>query len=199
VNIYPKSYMRVCRRSAILMVSLLPVACSGAVTTQFVQYDASGVPELFRYGAVDRDFRTVIHGNPSAGTTEAFQTAVIDAMQGHTWGRRTNFTTTPSENARDGYRVVMVFSGEHHIGGRVVCQNPDPGTLALVTSQVHLQAAFCFEERVLSQVQVSFKSFSSLQNPVLGEAVSQAVLHLFPLRDPSRQADPSDHDIVAPP
>jgi len=52
---------------------------------------------------------------------------------------------------------------------------------------------------VLSQVQVTFVSFSSPQDPVLGEAVSQAVLHLFPLRDPSHQADPSDHDIVVPP
>ena len=45
--------MKVCWRSTIMMVSLLPLACSGAVTTQFVQYDDSGVPELFRYGAVD--------------------------------------------------------------------------------------------------------------------------------------------------
>ena len=169
--------MRVCWRSAILMVSLLLLACSGAVTTQFVQYDASGVPELFRYGAVDRDFRTVIHGNPSAGTTEAFETAVIDAMQGHTWGRRTNFTTTPGKNSEKNLWVVMAFNAD--VGVYDLCERKNISTKT-VKGPLRLQAAWCFNGREDSSVDARVDSASNTNDPRFRAIVQETVLNLFP-------------------
>jgi len=133
------------------------------------------------------EFRTVIHGNPSVAPKEAFEAAVIDTMQGHTWGPKANFSTSSSADARDGYRVVMVFSGQYHITGEAACRGADLSALPPAANRVQLQAAFCFKDRVLSQAHVTFNSFSSPEDPVLNDAVAEAVLHLFPLRDPDRE------------
>ena len=173
-------------------------ACAGATTTDFVYYERTGVRQLFRYAAADRDFRAAIYGNPSAASKEAFDAAVIAAMQGSNWGPNTNFTTTPSESAREGYRVVMVFSGDRHYGGKAACRDIDPATLAPVTGRVQLQAAFCFRDQVLSEVRVKFDAFRGLNDPALDRAVAQAVLHLFPLRDPYMEPD-NDRDVIVTP
>lgn len=180
--------------AAIFILSL--AACAGTTITEYVSYDVTGVPNHFRYAASGRDFRTEIHGNPSAVPKAAFDAAVVAAMQGKTRGTSTNFSLTPSASMRDGYRVVMVFSGDRLVGGAAACREVDAGALAPVTERVELQAAFCFEERVLSQAHVRFASFSDPQDPGLDSAVSQAVLHLFPRRDLTMQPDQSDRDPI---
>ncbi len=172
-------------RSAALALSL--AGCAAQTTTEFVNYETPGTRELFQYAAAGRDFRTVIYGNPTKAAKETFDTAVIAAMQGRNWGAPTHFTTTPSENAREGYRVVLVFSGDRHYGGAAACRDIDPAALATVSDRVELQAAFCFRDRLLSNVHVGVAAFSSPDDARLDQAVAQAVLHLFPLRDPDRR------------
>lgn len=163
--------------------------CGGTTITSPVYNVSPSGPEYFRYAAVGRDFRTEIHGNPSAAPKRVFEAAVIDAMQGHTWGRPTNFTTTPSETARDGYRVVMVFSGDRSYGGKAACGGVDAASLAPVGGRIELQAAFCYRDRMLSQSHVAFEPFGAIEGSDLDFAVSQAILQLFPLREPNSGRD----------
>ncbi len=180
-----------------LAVGVSSPSNAGATITEFVDYERPGVRSLFQYAAADRDFRTIIYGNPSAASKQAFDAAVIAAMQGRNWGPTTNFTTTPSESAHKEYRVVMIFSGERHYGGKAACGDVDPGALAPVRDRVRLQAAFCFRDRVLSEVQVKLDAFQGPNDPALDRAVAQAVLHLFPLRDPFIERD-NDRDVIVP-
>ncbi len=188
--------MRHARLATAGIFALSLAACAGATITEYVSYDVSGVPSLFRYAASGRDFRTEIHGNPSAAPKAAFDAAVVAAMQGKTRGTSTNFSLARSASMREGYRVVMVFSGDRWVGGAAACREVDAGALAPVTERVELQAAFCFRDRVLSQTHVRFAAFSDTRDPGLDRAVSQAVLHLFPLRDLTQQPDESDRDPI---
>ncbi len=158
--------------------------CSNGTITDLVYYERPGVPALFQYAAGGRDSRTVIHGNPSAASKEAFDAAVVAAMQGRNWGSPTNFTTSPSESAREGYRVVLVFSGDRYFARKALCGDVDSAALTPATGRVQLQAAFCYRERIFSQVHTNFDAFRGLDDPVLDRAVAQTVLQLFPLRDP---------------
>ena len=163
--------------------------CGGTTITSPVYNVSPSGPEYFRYAAVGRDFRTEIHGNPSAAPKQVFEAAVIDAMQGNTWDRPTKFTTTPSQTAREDYRGVMIFSGDRSYDGKAACGGVDAASLAPVGGRVELHAVFCFRDRILSQSYVSFDAFDSIADSELDFAVSQAVLHLFPLRSPDNRRD----------
>ena len=163
------------------VLSLLVSACAGATITTAVYYHKSGLPTILRYVAVDRDFLTEIHGNPSGGSKAAFDASVIAAMHGNARGRPTNFTTTPSANAREGYRIVMVFSGEPYMSTGAVCGDVDFASLKAASGRVEIKAAFCYREDVISEVHVAYPQGS----PALEDAVTQVVLSLFPLYDPT--------------
>ena len=170
------------RHAALLMaLSLVVGACVGATTTTNVYYDKVGIPEIFRYAAIDRDFLTVIHGNPSAGSKAAFDARVIAATHGNARGLPTNFTTTPSASARDGYRMVMVFSGDRYMSAKAACGDLDSTAIKPISGRVEIQAAFCYDDDVLSQVHVAYPQGA----PALEDAVTQVVLSLFPLYDPT--------------
>ena len=170
------------RPAALLMALSLAVgACASATTTTNVYYDKAGIPDIFRYAAIDRDFLTEIHGNPSSASKAAFDAMVIAATHGNARGLPTNFTTTPSANARDGYRMVMVFSGDRYISAEAVCRDVDDASLKQITGRVEIQAAFCYRDDVLSGAHVAYPQGA----PALEDAVTQVVLSLFPLYDPT--------------
>ncbi len=189
--------MKLARAAFAASFALSLAGCLGETTTLSVYYERTGVPSLFRYAASGRDFRTVIYGNPTTASQDAFDAAVIAAMQGRNWGPETNFTTTPSDDARGEYRVVMIFSGDRYIGGEAACREVDAAALVPVSDRVELQSAFCFRDQVLSQVHVRTAAFRSPDDPRLDDAVAQAVIHLFPLRDPYIDHD-RDRDFLFP-
>ena len=162
-------------------LSLLVSACAGATTTTNVYYQKSGLPDIIRYAVSDRDFLTEIHGNPGGGSKEAFDAAVIAAMHGNAHGRPTNFTTTPSATTREGYRMVLVFSGEPYMSTGAVCGDFDLESLKPASGRVEIQAAFCYRGDVLSEVHVAYPQGS----PSLESAMTQVVFSLFPLYDPT--------------
>ena len=180
---HKRSYMKSLNLALGASFALSLAGCLPQTTTDKVYYARTGVPSVFRYAAAGRDFRTMIYGNPTVASKDAFDDAVIAAMQGRNWGPRTNFTTTPSENAREAYRVVMIFSGDRYFGGDAACRDVDESALAPVSDWVELQSAFCFRDQALSYAHVRTAAFRAPDDPRLGDAVSQAVLHLFPLRD----------------
>lgn len=184
--------MKLFEIARITALSLLVGACAGATTTTNVYYDKSGLPDIFRYAAIDRDFLTVIHGNPSDGSKAAFDASVIAATHGNARGLPTNFTTTPSANAREGYRMVMVFSGDRYMGAEAVCGDIDTASLAPITGKVEIQAAFCYREDMLSTVHVAYpRGAEALQS-----AVTQVVLSLFPLTDPTIDRGNNNLDLL---
>ena len=172
------------------VLGVLITGCAGQTTTvPYYYYARPGIPDFFQYAAAGRDFQTVIYGNPTTAPKDAFDAAVVAAMQGRNWGPTTNFTTTPTMGPREGYRVVMAFGGDRYISGKAICGDLDPAAFPPATDGVELHAAFCFRDQLFSEVHVGTGAFSTPDDPRLDRAVTQAVLHLFPLRDPYRDRD----------
>ncbi len=181
--------MRVARTASLVSLAWLAACGPGAVTTTHFDHDTVYWPGYFHHAAVGRDLRVVIRGNPTEAPQEEFESAVIAAMQRGNRGAITNFTTRPSESARDYYRVVMLFGGDRFAGGRALCGDTDNVDLAPAGDGVRLQAAFCIEEKPLTELQVAVNDVTSPADPRLRRMVSQAVIELFPPIDDTRDND----------
>ena len=172
--------MRVARMAGLVSLAWLAACGPGAVTTTHFDYNTDFSGSYFRHAAQGRDLRVVIRGNPTGAPQEEFENAVIAAMQRGYRGAVTNFTTRPSESARDYYRVVMLFGGDRFAGGYKLCGDTDNVDLAPAGDGVRLQAAFCIEDKPLTELQIAVNDLTSPADPRLGRMVSQAVLELFP-------------------
>lgn len=169
---------------AALLAPLL-VGCGAAVKQLYIDYNTTAGPQLFRYAAVDRDFHTVIHGNPTGASKGAFDAAVLAALQGSTYGIETHFTTRPSDNVRVDYRVVLAFSGDPQaLTYGTVCTDYPSATLAAAEPTVYLLAAFCFRDRPLVRTNMSIGPLDAPTDAKLDVAVVQTVRALFQ-RDPT--------------
>jgi hypothetical protein len=180
-----------------LAVCLALGACVTSATAEYVEYDAVGVPRLFKAAAAGGALATVVYGDPSGATEATFDASVVDAMGDHVWGTKSNFTLIAPEAARDSYRVVMLFSGVRHYGGKAACRDGDTDSLVPAGDAVSLQAAFCHDDKVLSQAHMRFDANQAGGNAMAAteSAIAQAVLAIFPLHDKSREAP----DVVVPP
>jgi hypothetical protein len=133
-----------------------------------------------------RDFRVDIQGNPFAVDQQSFDRAVTDAMQGHHFGPRTHFTTTPNDTSKPGYRVVMVFNPATPFPNSVLCLGqrfptlpPNGGT------PVHAQAAFC-SGGVATSLSAYLGQAQGPDDPAFRRLVGDMTLSLFPPTNPER-------------
>ena len=74
------------RIAAVLSLALLAACGAGGVTTTDVDYDTYYSLREIGYAAGGRDLAVVIRGNPTPAPQEAFERAVIAAMQGKNSG-----------------------------------------------------------------------------------------------------------------
>lgn len=171
--------MKIFVMARLAALSLALSACAGATIVTSVYYEKDRLRETFLYVASDRDFLIEIHGNPSGEPQAAFDESVIAAMQDSSFGRLTNFTTTPSAKTNENYRLVVVFNGDRSKGATSICGGVDSESLKPASGKVSAQAAFCYRDDPLSRLDVSYE-----QGPAaLGDAMSQVFLNLFPRRD----------------
>ena len=131
--------MKLFYMARLMALSLLVGACAGATIVTNVHFNKDGLRSIFLYVASERDFLTEIHGNPSDGPKAAFDTSLIAAIQGSSFGWVTNFTTTPAANTSEGYRLVLVFSGDRYRGATSICCNIDSASLKPAVARVELQ------------------------------------------------------------
>ncbi len=144
------------------------------------------VKSTFTYAAADHDFTTVVYGNPFELPDEDVETAITDAMRGHHRGPPTNFTTRPSDNARDGYRMVMMFDPpltmiSHKACGDVSMIRPEPRT-----GRIRLLIAFCAGDDIHSEVMASMPATPSPRDPGFANMIARAMWLLIPPKDPHR-------------
>lgn len=178
----------------IVLASLLfAAACAPGGTRLTHQYLSSAYYSgEFAYAGAGRDLRTVVHGSPFGGGQSAFGQAVTDAMQGRHWGQRTNFTTAPGADARNLYKVVLLFDPPIDFSGLRLCRDDD-ATLAGVPRRgdaVSVFAAFCLGDKSLTEIRGSIPSATGANDPAFRELVGQVTGALFPLK---RLGDDNDN------
>ncbi len=182
------------RTPIIVLASLLfAAACAPGGTRLTHQYLSSAYSSgEFAYAGAGRDLRTVVHGNPFGGGQSAFGEAVTDAMQGRHWGQRTHFTTAPGADARNLYKVVLLFDPPIDFTGLRLCRDDD-ATLAGLPRRggaVSVFAAFCLGDKSLTEIRGSIPSATGARDPAFRELVGQVTGALFPLK---RLGDDNDN------
>ena len=153
-------------------------ACSAGHVRLQSEYSRSTYDYLnFSLYHAGRDTKVIIHGNPFAMETAAFEKVVTGNMQGANFGRRTNFTTTPGKSAEPNMWVVMAFNAD--IGAYDLCGGKYIKTRPR-THELRLSAAWCFDGRQDSVVEAEVGPATSVNDPRFRALVGQTVLNLFP-------------------
>lgn len=179
--------MRFPKKESLLLLSLLAAACAPTDAALTPLYHRAGIPSTFAY-AGGRDFRVVAIGNPFPSVPKAaFEKIVTDSMQGRPWGPPVNFTTTPGENARSNYRIVMFFDPPVNSSGNDLC-----GDAARLVSEwrpatIALHAGFCVGEELQSEVKARMGRVAAPEESPFRGMVGATMQTLIPLVDPHRE------------
>lgn len=146
-------------------ILFLIAACGDGIRTWAVYQPHPGVPEIFRSAAGGRDLHTVIYGNPTM------------AQGGLSLGRR----RAPERDTASSW----CLGGDRCLGAEAACQELDPAALSPMGERVELQAVFCFNK--LRSIAGSRRQPGLHDDRRLNAAVTEAVLSVFPVRDPERR------------
>jgi len=108
--------------------------------------------------------------------------------QGAHFGQSTNFSTTPGDSAREGYRVRLPFNGPGASSGRIVCAG-EPAVVAPSpeSGDVRLLAAFCNGEYPLSYLSAHVSGIQDAHDPAFRDFVRQVATNLFPPQNRQEQ------------
>jgi hypothetical protein len=170
--------------------------CSGTPVIDYVRLEPGYRAQQFAYAAGGRDLEADVQGNPFAMPKEEFDATVTDAMQGAHFGQPTNFTTTPGDSARPGYRVRLLFNGPGASTGRIVCAG-EPAIIgpSPEAGNVRLLAAFCNGPYPLSYLSAHVSGIRDAHDPAFRDFMRQVTTNLFPPQNRQEQ----DHDNCVPP
>jgi hypothetical protein len=165
--------------------------CVGAPTTygEFVQ--SSYNPSEFGYGAARRDLWTQMRGDPFGLGDDAFQAQVIEILAHHPpKPQPAHFTTDPDDSADTDYRVVFLFDPPTTLLQTRLCRLPlDLPSGQDGTKSLHVAAAFCRNQGVLTAVRGKLDYVESIEDPAFDALIGQMVDELFPNDDPNDDDD----------
>lgn len=169
-------------RRFVLAALFAAASCApGGVRLSLQEISTAYNPGEFAYAGAGRDLRVVVVGNPFGGDQAAFDKAVTDAMQGQHWGQRTNFTSTPGPDARETYRVVLLFDPPIDFNGSHLCRR---SATALPTQssggEIALFGAFCRGKRSLTEIKGQIDGAAGPDDPAFRALVGQVTNGLFP-------------------
>ncbi len=180
--------MRNLARSLSFAFVLVLGGCAGAVSTVASTSHLYSFGEFVLYSG-GRDTIVVVRGNPFEIDRKTFEKAVTDAMQGHNFGPRTNFTTGPAENAQKEFKVVMLFNGSETVLADNLCEAPEMYGSQYGAKGLHVTAAYCWEDESLTEVDGWAGAVAGADSPVFASLIAQTTLELF-----STRTDDDDDD-----
>jgi hypothetical protein len=173
---------------ALVALALLLAGCGRVGIIDYTRLEPGYRQQQFAYAAAGRDLMTEVQGNPFAMPQAAFDAAVTEAMQGAHFGPATNFTTTPGETARPGYRVRLLFNGPAASTGAIVCTGQPPGVSpSSEGGNVRLLAAFCHNQYPLSYLSARIRGVTDAQDPAFRRFMRQVTTNLFPPQNREEQ------------
>lgn len=176
----------------VLAGCLLIAGCSDATVLYNNFVHSRYHPIEFGVGAGRKDLKTVIHGDPFAMGQTDFAAATIDVLNRHQpFLQPTHFATTPGENASPNHRMVLLFN-QPIVALYALCREPLPASKAdtETSGTLHVAAAFCLNQGVLTSVQGKVDKVDGIEDPKFDLLLGQIVLVLFPPIDPNDDDKP---------
>ena len=154
--------------------------CAGGTVTTVANANTPYSFGAFILASDGRDTIVVVRGNPFGMDRMAFENAVTDAMQGQNSGPRTNFTTAPTENTKDEFRVVILFNGSRTVLADNLCKAPEKYGSEKGAEGLHVTATYCWEDEALTEVDGWAGAVGGVDSPVFASLLAQTTLELFP-------------------
>ncbi|MSO93352.1 MAG: hypothetical protein EXQ86_08135 [Rhodospirillales bacterium] len=179
--------MRFPKKKWLLLLAVLAAGCAPTDAALTPLYHRAGIPSTFAY-AGGRDFKVAVIGNPFPSVAqETFGKTVTDSMQGRHWGPPVNFTTTPGDNARPNYRIVMFFDPPVNSSGNQLCGDAARLVPERHPDRITLHAGFCVADELQSEVKARMGTVSAPENSAFRSMVGAVVQTLVPPVDPHRE------------
>jgi hypothetical protein len=176
---------------AVMAVGLLLTAPAQAFKISYQQLSPNYDPSELFYAGDDRDFWTIILGNPFNAPKPAVDRSILDAMASTRWGKRTNFTTTPDDTARRAYRIIVLINGATATGYQICAYYPDrplgPGRYG---GEISVVATYCRGESPLTQATGTVDA-TGPDDPDLRQFIRQLMVNLLPPFNPNQ---PKEND-----
>jgi len=174
---------------AFAMLAVAGVLAACQPTHYAVTQDRAYSPAEFRFASANKDFRTVISGNPFMAPDSDLESVVIDAMQPRNWGfeqaytPRTHFTTRPDDSANQDYRVEVSFRAEDVATVTSLCAGQPDATASGQQGMIRARMAFCYRTQMLSTTVGALAEPSGLDDPRFRRLIVRMTRDLFPHRE----------------
>ncbi len=164
------------------IVSAPTPADAGFVTSIPGQSDYYN-PMQIRYVAGGGEVWTIVRGNAFRMAKPDFDTAVTSYMDGRPgWVSPAKYTTTPSENAKRAYWVVLVFNPPRSYDGYRACNNHRGAGGPTNDGYVEVVAAFCSRDKVLGESRGTLSRATGPDDPSFAALIRQVQNDIFPYR-----------------
>jgi hypothetical protein len=123
-----------------------------------------------------------VRGQPYATESGALAGEVLARMvEAITWSAGARFTTIPAEAASQSLRVILTFN-QRQLGGYDQCQGRASGGGPLPAGEVFINATFCSDQEVISNVEGRIAETQGLADPGFASLIRQTTQDLF-IRD----------------
>lgn len=174
------------------VIGALTACAQFGVTVTRVDYAHQYEPlEVSAAGGGDRQLQVVVMGNPFDVPKADLEQAMIQSMQGRTFGVPVNFAIRPTNTDPDrDFRVIVAFNPDGIRDPGKLCEAD--GEVASVADNdgiVTLMGAFCSTDSYLSHAIARAPDVAGIDAENFDTLVSQLTLSLFPDENPHRKVD----------
>lgn len=185
--------------SCLLVVGLLALTgCQNTTQIGAASVQPAYQPSQLGYAAGGGDMQVVVIGNPfEPGVDDPdFAENMAIAMRGKHFGPYINFTTMPDDEARDNYRVGLIFNAKPPITGLNLCRTMAAGkrpTTSESSGSIPVKMVFCVGSKLLTEVLAHLGGADGITTAKAGKLVGQMTTLLLPPTNPVVD-DPLDSD-----
>ncbi|TVR83618.1 MAG: hypothetical protein EA405_04035 [Rhodospirillales bacterium] len=153
-------------------------------------YD-TGIRSTFAYAAGVGEMNTVIVGNPFDLPRDAFERFMTATMRGNHFGPPTTFTTTPSDDARSDYRIVVTFDTPVGMPKSRLCGPVEDMPRMASSERLGMTTAFCWRDRIISWVDAEIARPAGPDEGAFRNMVATSMWNLLPTQDHMSSRDDS--------
>ncbi len=180
------------------LLSLVILAGTGAACTSTgvvlspTSYYGAYTPSVLNYSATSGGILVEVIGNPFDAPKADLERSITGAMTGSHFGQQVDFVTTPPEDFRSPYRIVMVFDSTQGYTQAKLCARTET-IQPEVGESVTAHAALCAADQPLTGVTGWVSDVTGPDDPKFGRLIAQMTTNLLPPSNPDRRS--GDHGI----
>lgn len=179
-------------RKSVLAMVVLGGAVTACISTDVVvsptNFYAAYTPTVLSYSATSGGMLVEVVGNPFDAPKDDLEQAITGAMTGSHFGPRVDFVTTPPEDFRSPYRIVLVFDSAHGYTESKLCS--ESGSIQPENGEtVRAHAALCAADSPLTGLSGRVADVSGPDDPKFGQFISQITTNLLPPFNPDRRGE----------